>query len=63
MVLDNAKLDQLAPDQPLKIITIDHLLYLPFFTELINKKHYLWGQPFIRELIADKIQQASSRDE
>lgn len=63
MVLDNVKLDQLAPDQPLKIITIDHLLYLPFFTELINKKHYLWGQPFIRELIADKIQQASSRDE
>lgn len=63
MVLDNEEIAHLDLDQPLKIITIDHLLYLPFFTELTNKNHYLWSQPFIRELLADRIHQASSRDD
>lgn len=61
MVLNNEALHQYSPDQTIKIITIDHLLYLPFFTELLNKTHYLWGQPFIRELIADKIWQTSNK--
>ncbi|RPA61253.1 bifunctional metallophosphatase/5'-nucleotidase [Aerococcus agrisoli] len=42
-----------------KIVTIDHLLYLPFFTSLVAQKHYLWGQPFIRELLADTIHKNS----
>lgn len=62
MVLKDEQLDQIDQNQIIKIITIDHILYLPFFTELINKHHYLWDQPFIRELIADKIHQTSSQD-
>lgn len=60
MVLENEDgMVQASDDQSIKIVTIDHILYLSFFTSLIEKNHYLWGQPFIRELVANRISQNS----
>jgi 2',3'-cyclic-nucleotide 2'-phosphodiesterase (5'-nucleotidase family) len=55
MIIADQSIAELADTEMIKIVTIDHLLYLPFFTSLVAQKHYLWGQPFIRELVADMI--------
>ncbi len=60
MILADENIANMNPDEMIQIITIDHLLYLPFFTSLTERKHYLWGQPFIRELIADQIYHSSA---
>lgn len=46
-------------DKVYRLISVDHLIYLPFFTQLKKSQYHLWGAPFLREVIGDYINQLS----